>query len=272
MLASLQEVDGQAWECVDFISDLHLQAGESAGLNLLQHYLQQTPAQAVFILGDFFEVWVGDDLLDHSSADFERCCVKLLSTAAEKIQLFWMVGNRDFLTGQRWADEARLTVLNDPSVLRLNQHRVLLSHGDMLCLNDHAYQQFRSEVRSKQWQTNFLALPIEQRIQLASDMRAKSKAYQSGLQASATAEKTTDVDDSASRSWLLQTDCSCLIHGHTHQPADHDLKQGLIRRVLSDWHTSANRLQAQVLRWQSAVNQPAQSGHWSRIDLAALQE
>ncbi|MEO8387659.1 MAG: UDP-2,3-diacylglucosamine diphosphatase [Polaromonas sp.] len=237
------------WRTVDFISDLHLQAAEPATFEAWAHYLETTPADAVFILGDLFEVWVGDDAvggdLRDPAAGFDARCVQAMGHAAGRLALFFMHGNRDFLVGQDLMDLCNATLLDDPAVLvfpAATQRRWLLSHGDALCLDDVDYMQFRSEVRTPQWQQAFLAKPLAERQTIARGLREQSEARkQSGAQ-------YADVDAPAARRWLQAAHSRTLIHGHTHKPAVHDLGGGLSRVVLSDWDLGAPVPRAEVLR------------------------
>jgi UDP-2,3-diacylglucosamine hydrolase len=245
MSAPLDLVDGRHWDCVDFVSDLHLQASQPAIWQAFLQVLQHTPAQAMFVLGDLFEVWVGDDALDDVAAVFERQCLQALAHHSQHLKLFWLPGNRDFLTGERFASTAHLQTLHDPCTLLLNAETCVLSHGDALCLADTDYMAFRAQVRSPGWQQTFLSQPLSQRLQLAQHMRLQSRQLQQqrGIHA--------DADAQLARDWLQQASATRLIHGHTHRPADHDLGQGLQRIVLSDWSESNGLLRGEVLRWQS---------------------
>jgi UDP-2,3-diacylglucosamine hydrolase len=240
------------WCCIDFISDLHLQASEVATFEAWQNYLQTTRADAVFILGDFFEVWVGDDSVGNlpskteQVAGFESRCAKILKTASQRLNLFFMHGNRDFLLGPAFAETCGMTLLNDPTTLVFAGQRWLLSHGDALCLDDTDYMRFRAQVRSPSWQQTFLAKPLQERQDISRSLRAQSEdRKRSG-------EVYADVDTSAACAWLNAAQASTLIHGHTHRPADHemagDTNQTLSRLVLSDWDASAMPARAEVLR------------------------
>jgi len=239
-----------AWRTVDFISDLHLQAGEPATFSAWQHYLKTTPADAVFILGDLFEVWVGDDAVSadlaasHTSLknSFEDRCARVLGEASARLALCFMHGNRDFLVGQALMDLCHTRLLADPTVLAFQGQRWLLSHGDALCLGDVDYLRFRQQVRSAEWQQDFLARSLAERQAFARSLRQQSEARKkSGV-------KYADVDTRAARQWLAAAQARCLIHGHTHKPALHDLGDGLSRVVLSDWDAQAPVPRADVLR------------------------
>ena len=242
----LAYLDGRRWACVDFISDLHLQASEPLTFQAFQVFLQQTPADALFVLGDLFEVWVGDDVLTDSAAGFERSCVEALARVSARLQLFWLPGNRDFLTGPGFAVACKAKTLCDPCVLQLGDEWCLLSHGDALCLQDSDYLAFRQQVRSARWQADFMAKPLPVRQSLARQMREQSRARAQSRSPSVYA----DVDSNAALDILRQTGTTRLIHGHTHRPQDHDLGGGLSRSVLSDWCLDTAPARSQVLRWQ----------------------
>ena len=236
----------QDWRTVDFISDLHLHASEPATFSAWQHYMQSTPADAVFILGDLFEVWVGDDAVNEdiaiTAASFEDRCARVLGDTASRLPVHFMHGNRDFLVGQGLMDLCNTTLLADPTLLGFNHHRWLLSHGDALCLDDVDYMTFREQVRSPQWQQAFLARPLAERQDIARNLRAQSEARK------ASGATYADLDTVATRAWLQAANASTLIHGHTHKPAVHDLGGGLNRVVLSDWDLAATPPRAEVLR------------------------
>jgi len=229
-----------AWRMIDIISDLHLQPGQPATVEAWRGYLQTTPADAIFILGDLFEVWVGDDAAD--APGFEAQCAQWLRETCAQRAVYFMHGNRDFLLGERFAAQAGFTLLQDPTVLVFMDERWLLSHGDALCLDDTEYQQMRRQVRSAQWQQAVLAQPLEQRRTLARSARAQSEARQQ-----APGMVWADVDSAAAHEWLVRAGAATLVHGHTHRPAEHDLGDGLRRVVLSDWDADARPPRAQVL-------------------------
>ena len=249
-VSSAQELTAPpAWRTVDFISDLHLQAGDCQTFTAWQNYMQTTPADAIFILGDLFEVWIGDDAVCEAvtagpglQASFENCCANVLRNAAAVKTIFFMHGNRDFLVGEQLMALCSATLLPDPLVFVFNQQRWLLSHGDALCLDDVDYMQFRQQVRTAAWQQAFLAKPLAQRQAIAGDLRAQSEARK------LFGTTLVDLDAAATREWLHAADASTLIHGHTHQPAEHDLGDGLSRVVLSDWDLQARPPRAEALR------------------------
>ena len=240
MIAFAELVAPAAWRTVDLISDLHLQAGEPATFDAWQGYLQTTPADALFILGDLFEVWIGDDAA--TQPGFEAQCAVALSQIAARMPVYFMHGNRDFLVGPAFAAQCGLTLLEDPTVLVLHGARWLLSHGDLLCLDDVEYLRFREQVRTPEWQATFLAKPLQERRAIARTMRAQSEDRKRRPDM-----VWADVDGAAAREWLQTASAQTMVHGHTHRPADHDLGSGLQRRVLSDWDVEAQPPRAQVL-------------------------
>ena len=231
------------WRVIDFISDLHLQATDVATFNVWRQFMQTTPADAVFILGDLFEVWVGDDALQ--SGSFELQCADAIRQTTARIPVFFMHGNRDFLVGSALMDLCTARLLDDPTVLVFESRRYLLSHGDALCIDDLPYMQFRAQVRSPEWQQAFLAQPLQARQAIARGLRQQSEARkQSGAE-------YADVDSQAARQLLQDAHAPALIHGHTHKPAEHDLGDGMRRVVLSDWDADAQPARAEVLRLSS---------------------
>lgn len=231
------------WRTVDFLSDLHLQAAEPATLAAFTDYLAHTDADAVFLLGDLFEVWVGDDCLDEADS-FEAQVCQRLCAASQRRPLYFMVGNRDFLAGSRFLQASGLHGLADPTVLALPQgQRLLLSHGDALCLDDGDYQRFRVQARDPAWQQAVLAQPLAARRAQAKHIRSESEARKQAGTVYA------DVDTATALAWLEAAEASTLVHGHTHRPAHHALDVRHDRWVLSDWDAAATPPRAEVLRW-----------------------
>ncbi|RPE72669.1 UDP-2,3-diacylglucosamine hydrolase [Tibeticola sediminis] len=255
---AMADLDARAdWRAVDFIADLHLEAAAARTFTVWRDYLHRTTADAVFILGDLFEVWVGDDLAESDA--FARDCAEVLSEATAHRPVYFMPGNRDFLVGPAWFARTGVRPLADPTVLHFGGRRWLLSHGDALCTGDTAYQAFRAEVRAHPWQQAFLAQPIDARLALARALRAQSAERQRALAADALAE----VDAQAACAWLEAADAPVLIHGHTHRPAVHTLPcrtSSASRIVLSDWDFDAEPARGSVLRVE-------RSGQWQRIAL-----
>lgn len=248
---SFDEIEAPpAWRCVDFISDLHLQESEPANFLAWQNYMAHSPADAVFILGDLFEVWVGDDVLAvEASPSFEDSCCRVLSRCAQQRKLYFMRGNRDFLVSEAFARACALQLLDDFSVLSFGGQRYLLSHGDALCLADEPYQAFRAQVRSASWQADFLATPLLARLEQARAMRAASELRKQQQQAAGAA--WVDVDCEAAVKWMDIARARHFIHGHTHEGRDHAITsaqgQG-IRHVLPDWSVADEPSRGYALR------------------------
>jgi UDP-2,3-diacylglucosamine hydrolase len=255
------------WRSIEFISDLHLCAELPRTARALLDHLQRSRADAVCLLGDIFEAWVGDDMAEarpdttDAAARFEVDFSLALRDAARRRWIGFMPGNRDFLVGPRWLAQVGLQALHDPTLLVFGPRRVLLSHGDRLCLADIDYQRYRTQVRGPAWQGAFLARPLAERLALARQMRQASQARHqatartAGPQTSAgdpLAGLDADVDPNAARAWLQETNATTLLHGHTHRPGRHLLASApveLERLVLSDWDLDhAVPPRAEVLR------------------------
>jgi UDP-2,3-diacylglucosamine hydrolase len=228
------------WHTADFISDLHLQASEPATFEAWRAYMRATPASAVFILGDLFEVWVGDDA--SGEPGFEADCAAVLKATSARLPVFLMHGNRDFLIGEGLMQSTGAVLLEDPTVLTFHGQRLLLTHGDSLCLDDSDYMAFRAQVRAPGWQQAFLARPLAERTAIARGMREQSAARKGGFMAFG------DLDAQAVSTWLEAADAGAMIHGHTHRPADHRLGAERQRIVLSDWDAAAAPPRLEVLR------------------------
>jgi UDP-2,3-diacylglucosamine hydrolase len=235
------------WHCVDFISDLHLHAHDDPTYQTWRAYLRDTAADAVFILGDLFEIWVGDDAIALQPT-FEQRCVDELRAAARRLDLYIMRGNRDFLMGQRLMDACEATLLEDPSLLTFGGERWLLTHGDGWCLDDVGYMQFRKQVRSAQWQRDFLDKPLADRVEIARSMRAQSEARKKLDMA------FVDIDIATANANMLATKSRFLIHGHTHRPSRQMLDNHHERLVLSDWDMQAEPARSEVLRLRSVID------------------
>jgi UDP-2,3-diacylglucosamine hydrolase len=230
------------WQRIDFISDLHLSADTPRTYEAWATYLRDTPADAVFILGDLFEVWVGDDARFEG---FEAECAQVLHDASARRRLAFMVGNRDFLVGTEFLEACGVTVLADPTLLSAFDRRVLLTHGDALCLADTEYQKFRAMVRNPAWQQQFLAQPLAARRDYARQVREQSEARK---QSQSSPEEWADVDVPEALRWLHTASSTTMVHGHTHRPASQPLGEGCERHVLSDWELDHAPHRAEVLR------------------------
>jgi UDP-2,3-diacylglucosamine hydrolase len=210
------------WQRVDLISDVHLQASELATAQAWEHYLSHCSADALFILGDLFEVWVGDDILhtpSHSAElpgqAFAQRCAQALRQLTHTRPVYVMHGNRDFLLGPGFAAHTGCTLLDDPCTLDFGPVRYLLTHGDAWCLADKGYQAFRAQ------------------------------AYKAGIVGQGMG--FADVDETTALNAMANTGSHVLIHGHTHQPATHTLGKQAQRVVMSDWDALAAPARLQVL-------------------------
>lgn len=219
-----------------FISDLHLDSTRPAVTRAFLTLLEQKAGHcdALYILGDLFEAWIGDD--DDSPLNLEVIAA-LARFTASGTPLYIMHGNRDFLLAAQFSEATGATLIPDPLLIQLYGKAVLLAHGDALCIDDHEYMQFRAQCRQPEWQKASLAHSLEQRRQIAEQMRAASQAANSNK-----AEAIMDVNADEVLRVMDQYHTDLLIHGHTHRPAIHNLEQNgkpAQRIVLGDWDQSA---------------------------------
>lgn len=223
-----------------FISDLHLAPERPEATDALQQFLKATAAGAerLYVLGDLFEYWIGDEGLAMPMPAVVATAFRTLSD--RDTQVFFMHGNRDFLLGERFAAAAGMRLLTDPTMVDLYGSRTLLMHGDTLCTDDVEYQRFRTMVRDAAWQSAFLAKPIEERIRMAQSVRGESE------QAKQTKDMAImDVAQSSVETVLREHGYPRLIHGHTHRPARHEHRvDGKLceRYVLADWYEQGSYL------------------------------
>jgi UDP-2,3-diacylglucosamine hydrolase len=229
------------WRTLEFISDLHLEAVDPERFEAWRRYMAATRADAVFILGDLFEVWVGDDAA--LEPGFDADCAEVLKAATRERSVFFMHGNRDFLVGAALLQSSGVTLLHDPTVLAFAGERWLLTHGDQLCLEDTDYLKFRAEVRDPAWQRTMLAQPLLRRRQMAKSLRERSAARHAAAEAI-----YGEVDTAAALDWLEAADAGTMIHGHTHRPGEHELPGGRRRIVLSDWDATGKPPRLEALR------------------------
>lgn len=233
----------QAWRAVDFISDLHLSAALPRTFEAWSAYMKDTRADAVVILGDLFEFWPGSDAVQ---LDFEARCMQVLHDAAAQRHVALMVGNRDFLLEPALLQRLGVHWLADPTLLRAWQrHALWLTHGDALCLDDVAYQRFRSLVRDPQTQAAFLAQPLAERVRLGAEARHASEA---GRRRAPPPGGWPDLHLGACVACLRRDGAHNMIHGHTHRPGASALAPGFDRQVLSDWDLDDSSPRAEVLR------------------------
>lgn len=223
-----------------FISDLHLDASRPRITDLLARFVRERAAttDALYILGDLFEAWIGDDAPD-AAGDALVAALQPLREAGRPC--FFIHGNRDFLLGDAYARRAGLVLLPDPSVIDLYGTRTLLMHGDSLCTDDAPYQAFRAASRGAAWQRAFLARPLAERQAFAEQARAESRRYTREA-----GDALTDVNADAVAAALRAAGSSRLIHGHTHRPAVHTFTldgHEAERIVLGDWYEQSSVLE-----------------------------
>ncbi len=241
-----------------FISDLHLDADAPKTVASFLEFLPQHcyGIEALYILGDLYEAWIGDD---DDSALAVSTQTALAACSATGTAIFLQRGNRDFLLGAAFADRIGAQLLPDFAVIQCQGEATLLMHGDLLCTQDQDYLKFRAQVRSAEWQTTFLAQPLAARRAFAERARQASQARQQQLIEAGELDSITDVTDSEVLDTLRRFGVKRLIHGHTHRPARHALmldEQAVERIVLGDWYTQESHLRANEngLRLSSHLN------------------
>jgi UDP-2,3-diacylglucosamine hydrolase len=230
-----------------FVSDVHLDAAAPQATEQFLSFLreQAASAEALYILGDLFEAWVGDD--DEEPAN-ERVCHALRELTSAGVACFALHGNRDFLLGEGFCARSGCRVLSDPVIAELDGERVLLTHGDALCTDDHPYQELRSIVRDTAWQRRFLALPRAHREQLANEARQGSRRH-----IARTVPNIMDVNGAAVAAAFRAAGVQRIVHGHTHRPGIHQLEidgKARERIVLGAWYEQGSYLRYERGRYQ----------------------
>lgn len=213
-----------------FISDLHLQPSHPATSAAFFAFLKERAmaSGALYLLGDLFEAWPGDDDLETFHSQLVAKALREVADAG--VAVYWIGGNRDFLVGEGFAAASGATLLAEPHVTTIGGHRIALVHGDAQCTDDVKYMQFRAQVRQPAWQQQFLAMPLSQRKAIIAGLREGSREAQSGK-----SYEIMDVTPQAIDELFDATGAEVLIHGHTHRPALHELPGGRRRYVLPDW-------------------------------------
>jgi UDP-2,3-diacylglucosamine hydrolase len=224
-----------------FISDLHLDVDRPASIARFLEFMQREArhSSALYILGDLFEAWIGDD---DTNPGYAPIIAALADLKLGGVPCFFMHGNRDFLIGKRFATATGCRLLAENAVVEIERDRVLLTHGDLLCTDDKPYMALRAVVRDPAWQREFLAKPPAERRRIADDLRSKSQTA-----IAAKSEEIMDVNQSAVEAAMRRHDVSILLHGHTHRPAVHTFSidgQDATRIVLGAWYD-----QGSVVRW-----------------------
>jgi len=230
-----------------FVSDVHLDAERTDATEQFLAFIdtEAVGAAALYILGDLFEAWVGDDDRDPGN---ERVCSALRALSRRGVACFALHGNRDFLLGAGFSERTGCRLLCDPVVAELDGERVLLTHGDALCTDDHSYQELRSIVRQRQWQRRFLALPRGSRELLANEARAGSRRH-----LARTVPYIMDVNVAAVTAAFRAARARRMIHGHTHRPGVHALEVDgapTERIVLGAWYEQGSYLNWECGRYE----------------------
>jgi UDP-2,3-diacylglucosamine hydrolase len=218
-----------------FISDLHLDESKPKTTKLFHTFIKQIIKEningtEVYILGDLFESWIGDD---YDNPFHDEIKLLLTSMSNSGVKVFFLFGNRDFLIGETFLSKTGIELLDDPALLTINEKQVLITHGDQMCLDDHDYQNFRAMVRNPEWQQEFLSFPISKRLKIAGEAKDASKQSKQ--------EKVIeimDVNDKAVAAIFNEHQIDLMIHGHTHRPMKHEIVVGgkaYYRYVLGDW-------------------------------------
>ena len=231
-----------------FISDLHLDESRPEIVDLFERFLAEEArtASALYILGDLFESWIGDD---DDSALAGRVARALRTLSDSGVPIYFMRGNRDFVLGEDFARKAGMTILDDPTIVNLDGAPVLLMHGDTLCTDDVEYQKFRKLMHNRWFQRVALSLPLSIRRRIAGRLRGRSQ-----MHVAQKSEVIMDVNQSAVEAAMRAHGVQLLIHGHTHRPATHRFEldgRAAERIVLGDWYD-----QSSVLTWPRPVAGP----------------
>ena len=212
-----------------FISDLHLDRDQQ---EISFHFLnfiktRASSARVLYILGDLFEVWSGDD---DPAEEFTEI-FDALKNLSKTTEIYFLPGNRDFLVGQQLAQKLGFEIIQGPHIIQLGSKRIALLHGDELCTDDIDYQKFKSMVRSSQWQHDFLSKPLSERLQITAQLRQQSKSEMAGKSAD-----IMDVNQLEVTKVFKELNVDTIIHGHTHRPGIHQLENNRQRIVLGDWN------------------------------------
>ena len=227
-----------------FISDLHLERIESPITNIFTAFLDDlNQNDSLYILGDLFESWIGDDNVSELS---QYISDRLLMLSERDISVAIMHGNRDFLIGEDFCKASSIKLINDPRIIEIDTKKVMLTHGDELCTDDSEYQAFRSVVRNPLWQKDFLNFPISKREKIAGEAKDASKDSKENK-----VMEIMDVNTDAVLKAFNDHDIEIMIHGHTHRPNIHKVSnegKNLTRYVLGDWSKNS----AIILKWNEA--------------------
>ena len=224
-----------------FVSDLHLEAERPDIGNQFIEFLKTDAMEAddLYILGDLFEAWVGDD---DPNAHYHKIKNAIRKVVDKGVPVYFMHGNRDFMIGRQFANETGVEILKDPYPVTMYGQKALLSHGDAMCLDDVQYQRVRTMVRNPDWQASMLAKPLKERLRIAEEARRQSLERTLNL-----SMNIMDVSEDEVKRVIKEHGVDVLLHGHTHRPDVHTVDLGnrkAKRIVLGDWYQ-----QGSVLRW-----------------------
>ncbi|MDH4126083.1 MAG: UDP-2,3-diacylglucosamine diphosphatase [Gammaproteobacteria bacterium] len=224
-----------------FVSDLHLEAERPDIGNQFIEFLKNEAMEAdeLYILGDLFEAWVGDD---DPNTHYAKIKMAIRKVVDKGVPVYFMHGNRDFMIGRRFANETGVEILNDPYPVDMYGQKALLSHGDALCTDDQQYQRVRVMTRNPDWQASILAKPLKERLRIAEEARRQSLERTLNM-----SMDIMDVNQDEVRRVIIEHGVDVLLHGHTHRPGVHNIDLGnrkAQRIVLGDWYR-----QGSVVRW-----------------------
>ena len=234
-----------------FISDLHLHKTRPEVTDLLQGFINElltitTPNPELYILGDLFEFWIGDDYEDPLYSEITNQLKNLVKSG---IKTYLMHGNRDFLIGENFLSRTGIELLKEPTIFSYKDKNIMLSHGDQFCIDDIEYQAYRKIVRNREWQRSFLSFPIDKRLNILNEARDASIQSQEMKPNS-----IMDVNENKVTDVIQKNNIDILIHGHTHRPRSHTIdietKQS-VRLVLGDWAASSTK----IIKWVDAEPQ-----------------
>ena len=234
-----------------FISDLHLHQTRPEVTGLFQDFIDElltitTPNPELYILGDLFEFWIGDDYEDPLYSEITNQLKNLVKAG---IKTYLMHGNRDFLIGENFLSKTGIKLLKEPTIFSYKDKNIMLSHGDQFCIDDIEYQAYRKIVRNREWQRSFLSFPIDKRLKILNEARDASIQSQD-IKPNA----IMDVNENEVTAVIQKNNIDILIHGHTHRPRSHTIDietKKSVRLVLGDWSASS----AKIIKWVNAEPQ-----------------
>ena len=214
---------------IAFVSDLHLEPIENKRVKVFFQFLNNAvnKYEELYILGDFFEYWIGDD----DTQSVNKLIMQRLKAASDNgLKIYFIHGNRDFLIGSEFESETGVKILEDQHTFNIGEKKIMISHGDAFCVDDVEYQEMKREIRSDSWKKDFLTKSISERVDFANNLRTKSSERNSNKP-----ENIMDVNDNYVLEVVRREKIDILIHGHTHRPAVHKLENSSIRAVLGSW-------------------------------------